>query len=250
LWTAAEKTMAPARKGQTARDDLNVSRAMAIAIQLCLVTGQRGGEIAGMRASELDTNEKLWIIPAARTKANREHVLPMTDLGLELIEEASAVAALRLGRWPQGDDPIFPTPRVGKAARNAHGALEKPPKPVARLSLGRAMARLCEAAGVSDASAHDLRRTAATAMASERVGALSEVVARVLNHAPPGLGVTAIYNRHGYVAEKRSALTRWAALLSEIVGRTLPASNVLALARASGRARDEATGRSTCYLAR
>ncbi len=229
LWIVAESTRAQARTGATARDELSVSRAMAIALQLCLVTAQRGGEVIGMRASELVLAAKLWTLPRGRTKANREHALPLSDRAIVLIEEASSIAAVRLGRHPMGDDPIFPTPRVGKAARDATGALEAAPKAVARLSLGRAMARLCEAAKVSGVSAHDLRRTASTIMASERIGVLGEVVARILNHAPPGLGVTAIYNRHGYLPEKRSALTRWAALLMEIVGEQERPSNVAEL---------------------
>ena len=79
------------------------------------------------------------------------------------------------------------------------------------------MARLCETAGLKDLSAHDLRRTASTLMASERIGVLGEVIARILNHAPPGLGVTAVYNRHAYVSEKRWALEAWEALLLDIV---------------------------------
>lgn len=226
IWKCASGTKEKARKGAKARDGLSVSRSMAIAVQLCLVTVQRGGEVAGMRAAELDIAGKLWVLPRERTKANREHVVPLTDLAIELINEASALAALRLGRAPIGADPIFPTTRLGNAARDAQGTLLAAPKPVARMSLGRAMARLCEAAGVKDASAHDLRRTASTVMASERIGVLGEVVARILNHAPPGMGVTAVYNRHAYIAEKRSALTRWAALLSEILAEDERPSNV------------------------
>ncbi|MEP6966945.1 MAG: integrase arm-type DNA-binding domain-containing protein, partial [Pseudomonadota bacterium] len=84
LWAVSESTKSPARKGTKDRDDLNVSRAMAIAVQLCLVTGQRSGEVAGMRAAELDLKGATWILPQQRTKANREHVLPLTDLAIEL----------------------------------------------------------------------------------------------------------------------------------------------------------------------
>jgi hypothetical protein len=64
-------------------------------------------------------------------------------------------------------------------------------------------------------------------MASERIGALTEVVARILNHAPPGLGVTGIYNRHAYVAEKRRAMEAWERLVQAITGSELPPSNIL-----------------------
>lgn len=232
LWAVAEQTKTAPRSGTSGRDRLNVSRAMAIAIQLCLLTAQRSGEVIGIRASELDLPNKLWVLPRERTKANREHAVPLSDAALRLIQEASNIAAIRLGRAPQGVDPIFPTPLVGKAARDASGALVAVPKPVARLSLGRAMARLCEAAKVTNASAHDLRRTASTVMASERLGVLSEVVARVLNHAPPGLGVTAIYNRHRYLAEKRSALDGWALLVEGVVTGDQRRDNVVFLSTA------------------
>jgi hypothetical protein len=50
------------------------------------------------------------------------------------------------------------------------------------------------------------------------------VVSKILNHAEPG--VTAVYDRHSYDAEKRSALAAWGARLEEIVG-----SNVVKLPR-------------------
>jgi integrase len=56
---------------------------------------------------------------------------------------------------------------------------------------------------------HDLRRTAASGMA--RLGVEPHVVEKVLGHQTGTIsGVAAIYNRHGYLAEKREALERWA----------------------------------------
>jgi integrase len=217
LWAAAESARTSARQGDANRDELAVSRAMACAVQLCLVTLQRGGEVIGMTANELNLEEKTWTLPASRTKAKRDHVVPLSDLAVTLIKEAAEISTQKLGRSPRGADPVFPTSRGADWERDEAGALKHSPKSAVRLSLGRAMARLCEAASVADASAHDLRRTGSTVMASERIGVLSEVVARVLNHAPPGLGVTAIYNRYAYLPEKRSALDRWAAVLRQIV---------------------------------
>ena len=225
LWEATERTRSPARAGERDRDDLQVSRTMAIAVQLCLVTGQRGGEVAGMRRGELDLSARTWLVPAARSKSKREHLIPLSQTATDLIAEAMPFAELRLARLktngeterrPLASDPVFPSPRY-------------PTKSVERMSLARAMSRLIVSAGIEDASPHDLRRTAATCMASERIGALTEVVARVLNHAPPGLGVTGIYNRHAYVAEKRRALDLWEGLLLEIVGVRERAANVTPL---------------------
>ncbi|MBI5447091.1 MAG: hypothetical protein HY900_38475 [Deltaproteobacteria bacterium] len=50
--------------------------------------------------------------------------------------------------------------------------------------------------------------------AGGRRGASRALHART-NHAEPG--VTAVYDRHGYDAEKRAALEKWARRLQEIV---------------------------------
>jgi integrase len=222
LWQVAESTKSPARKGSGDRGKLAVSRAMAVAVLVCAFTIQRGNEVAGMRRGELDLEARTWLLPAERCKSKREHLIPLSDTVVSLLKEALRYADLRLAalkprtevtRRPQPSDPVFPSPRA-------------PSKPVVRLSLGRAMARMIAAAGIDNASPHDLRRTGATLMASERIGTLGEVVARVLNHAPPGQKVTAIYNRHAYVGEKRRALEAWEGLLLEIVGEREPADNV------------------------
>ena len=67
----------------------------AAVVQLCLVTGQRRGEVAGMRRSELDLTARTWTIPAGRTKNGREHVVPLSDMAMAIM--------------PQGDeDSVFP----------------------------------------------------------------------------------------------------------------------------------------------
>lgn len=44
-------------------------------IRLCLVTGQRVGEGCGMTRNEIDLDIGVWVIPAARSKNKREHVV-------------------------------------------------------------------------------------------------------------------------------------------------------------------------------
>ena len=77
------------------------------------------------------------------------------------------------------------------------------------------MSRVCEKLEIVNGTAHDLRRTAASMMASERCGVRGEVIARILNHTPLGSPVPQIYNRYDYAAEKRAALELWA----ETIGR-------------------------------
>ena len=60
---------------------------------------------------------------------------------------------------------------------------------------------------------HDLRRTAASRMASAGVPRL--VIGRILNHVDRG--VTAVYDRHSYDAEKHEALDIWCQQLKTIL---------------------------------
>ena len=79
-------------------------------------------------------------------------------------------------------------------------------------AMGRALGR--HNAKITDKpfTPHDLRRTAATHMTS--IGVQRLVVSKVLNHVDGG--VTAVYDRHAYDAEKREALEKWAAHLQTL----------------------------------
>ena len=72
---------------------------------------------------------------------------------------------------------------------------------------------------------HDLRRTAASGMA--RLGISVHIIEAVLNHTGGEIsGVTAVYNRHSYLPEKRHALEAWAAHVMGLVDGPA-ASNVI-----------------------
>jgi hypothetical protein len=70
----------------------------------------------------------------------------------------------------------------------------------------------------------DLRRTARTLMARAKVPA--EVAEHCLAHVLPG--IQAVYNRHGYLPEKREAFEKLAALVASIANPAPPA-NVVAI---------------------
>src|SRR3954452_16685269 len=44
----------------------------ALALEFCILTAARSGEVLGSRWSEIDLNKKVWIVPANRMKAGRE----------------------------------------------------------------------------------------------------------------------------------------------------------------------------------
>ena len=67
--------------------------------QLIVLTAVRSSEARGIRWAEVNLAERVWTIPRERTKANRDHRVPLTDPVLELIKDA-----------PTSNDLIFPGP--------------------------------------------------------------------------------------------------------------------------------------------
>jgi integrase len=50
----------------------------ALALELCILTASRSGEILGMQWSEIDLDKRIWTVPASRMKAAREHRVPLS----------------------------------------------------------------------------------------------------------------------------------------------------------------------------
>lgn len=155
-----------------------------------LLTAQRGGEVDSMRWSDLDLINGWWTIPAEQAKNKLSHRVPVTEPVRVLLD--------RLRAQDRGSQWVFPSPkRTGQHISNVqHSAI-----------------RARELAGVADFKPHDLRRTAASYMAS--LGVQRLVISKVLNHVEPG--VTRVYDRHSYDGEKRQALQAWAKRLGQIL---------------------------------
>jgi integrase len=214
IWRILELSKNPSRNGDPERDGLGVSAAMALAIQLCAFTCQRGSEVVGIRWGEIDLDGRVWVLPAARSKSKRENLVPLSDGAMAVVKDAVKLAEARYGRQLRSTDALFPSPRARRTGEGVSSDVDIPP--VERLSLNRAMARVTSAAEVTNATVHDLRRTGATIMASEKIGTLNEIVSRVLNHSASAYAVTGIYNRYGYVAEKRAALQAWSEVITQL----------------------------------
>lgn len=179
------------------------ARPMRIVLQLCLVLMLRETEVVGMQVDELDLDQAVWKIPAHRMKGNREHLVPLPSLAVDLIREA-----LALRRDPASPF-VFPSPRHG--GRN----------PMREDSVTHAMEEVIKVLGIKPASPHDLRRTASTMATSERLGISPFIRSKLLAHSTASGGGAAVscihYDANEYVAEKRQALARWAELLLKIV---------------------------------
>jgi integrase len=57
-----------------------------VALEFCILTACRSGEVLGMRWEEVEPLEqRVWTIPASRMKAARQHRVPLSDRALELL---------------------------------------------------------------------------------------------------------------------------------------------------------------------
>jgi len=64
----------------------------ALALELCILTAARSGEILGMRWSELDLDKKIWTVPAKRMKAGREHRVPLAPRAVTILRQLEKVS--------------------------------------------------------------------------------------------------------------------------------------------------------------
>jgi integrase len=173
--------------------------------RVLLLTAQRLNEVAGMRRSEL-RDDGTWLLPGARTKNGRAHVVPLSPSALEII-----------AGMPSRGDLVFTTtgstpPSGWSRVKRRLDAAMKPGAPW----------RL-----------HDLRRTAITNMAE--LGIRPDVIERVVNHVSgTRAGVAGVYNRSELLPERRAALERWAVHVSGLVSPQ-PDSKVVDLPRKRGR---------------
>lgn len=175
-------------------------------LELMFLTGQRSGEVAGMRLGEVRLANKTWIIPKERSKNKRPHLVPLTEAALAIIrprvdemEEKEASA----------DTPLFTRALAPVDSRW-----------VAK------MVRTHLAKGFTHWTPHDVRRTVATGMGD--IGILPHVIEATLNHISGfRSGVAGTYNLAEYANEKRDALTKWSAHLQAL--RTEPDGKVAQL---------------------
>ena len=181
VWKAAESLENPSRT----------------LVKSWILTGQRRDEVRCMKWSELDLRAGLWILPAARNKAKRDHEVPLAPAVVSLLDDLP-----RLGPY------VF---ALGK---------DRPYSGQRRLK-----AILDRESKVTGWTLHDLRRTCSTGLAELRVA--QDAIERVLGHAAGALAAT--YNRHQYLLEKRQALEAWAGRVDLIVSDARSGGNVVEL---------------------
>lgn len=161
----------------------------------------RPGELRHAEWSEfdLDSAEPQWLIPAAKMKARRDHLVPLASQVVTLLRE------LRLLTGPS------PT---RKAARYVFPALTTPNRPMSENTENTALRRL--GYDNTQMTAHGFRSLASTRLNEGFNGQRfdSDWIEMQLAHYEGG--VRAAYNRAKYLPERRKMMQTWADYLDEL----------------------------------
>lgn len=210
----AERQPEPARKAMSPdeirtwwRGSDRVPAPAMLALRLLLLTGQRPGEVAGLRVDELDleANEgPIWYLPADRRKRGLPHAIALTPAAVGVITAALTLSdgvhlfVNAIGGHVRVDSGL------NRGLRTIFGEVPGRPTP------------------------HAARHTVATEL--EDLGYEEAEVARVLGHASTGVTGRVYINRRS-VATQRVLLEAWARRLQEILTGDVPADNVVPLRR-------------------
>jgi integrase len=63
----------------------------ALALEFCILTAARSGEVLGARWSEVDLNTKVWTLPAERMKAGRAHRVPLPARAAAILRQLAEI---------------------------------------------------------------------------------------------------------------------------------------------------------------
>ena len=171
-------------------DALHMSDGVRMVFRFMLATGQRKGEVVGAGWDEIDLAAGWWTIPEEKAKNGLPHRVPLSPLALKLLREIREASG--------NSDFLFPSSQGNKPIRDD--------------AISKAVRRNESELNIPHFTPHDLRRTVASQMAS--TGTPRLVISKILNHVDSG--VTAVYDRHSYDADKRKALNAWARQLDAI----------------------------------
>jgi len=152
------------------------------ALEFAILTAARVGEVIGAKWSEFNLLDKVWIIPASRMKAGREHRVPLSDAALAVLKGMQQFG-------PADNDLVFPG-KDGKPLRNT------------------VMWDLRKSMGRTDITAHGFRSSFSD-WAHERTGHDNIVIEQSLAHAV-GSAVERAYRRTDLFDKRRRLMDAWA----------------------------------------
>jgi integrase len=173
----------------------------ARAVEAVILTAARSGEVLGMRWQEVDLDAGVWVVPAGRMKAGREHRVALSAAAVDLLR-----GMMRLRTTRKADAFVFPGREAGR-----------PLSVMAMTMVLRRMAR-------GDLTVHGFRSTFRD-WAGETTAHPREVVEAALAHRTGDM-VEQAYARGDLFTKRRRLMEDWAAFCASApavvvsIGRT------------------------------
>ncbi len=169
-----------------------------LAFEFLVLTAARSGEARGATWDEVDLVARVWTVPAARMKAQREHRVPLCGRAVWVLREAEPLRGV--ATRPEFAGLVFPSVR-GKALDDA------------------AVSKLIRDLGIA-AVPHGFRSSFRD-WAAEETDHPREVVEAALAHKVRNQ-VEAAYARSDLFARRRRLMDDWGAYLGEERGQVIP----------------------------
>jgi len=155
------------------------SAVAACALEFVILTAFRSGEVLGATWNEIDLDKRVWIIPAKRMKAGREHRVPLSARAIEIVE----------AQFGDGKGYVFAGP--------------KPGTPLSSMAMAMLLRRM-----KSDITVHGFRSTFRD-WASETTGFSHEVCEMALAHTIANKAEAA-YRRGDLFDKRHKLMEAWA----------------------------------------
>jgi integrase len=167
------------------------SKITQLALKLVILTFVRTGELRGATWNEFDLDNAQWRVPAERMKMRAEHIVPLSDQAIQILNELKNMTGKH--------DLVFPSRQTWKKSMSENTMLY-------------AMYRMGYH-GI--ATVHGFRATASTIL--NESGFKPDVIERQLAHVEKNK-VRAAYHRSEYLEERKQMMQWWADFIEGLQG--------------------------------
>jgi len=161
----------------------------ALALEFAVLTAARTGEVLGAKWTEIEVDQSVWTVRAARMKGRREHRVPLSPAALDVLERARQVG--------EGSEFVFPNTLQGRPLSNM------------------AMLKMLERMSRPELTVHGFRGSFRDWVA-EQTAFPAEVAEMALAHAV-GDKVEAAYRRGDLFQKRRQLMDAWATYCTKAI---------------------------------
>lgn len=160
-----------------------------LATKILIHTFVRTGELRFAKWDEFDFEERQWLIPGTRMKMDKDHIVPLTDQVIELLNEIKSINGHR--------EYVFASPT-------------RPKQPLSENAILNLIYRM---GYKNKATGHGFRATASTIL--NEMGYNPDAIERQLAHAERNK-IRAAYNRSEYLPQRVELMRDWSCYLGSI----------------------------------